>query len=98
VHELKCWPAFLEAMIDGRKTFEVRLNDRDYAVGDRLHLLGYDPDTKTYNGREHTLDVTYVMPGGTFGIDRDYVVLGVKPFRFPLREADWHLEEDEKKF
>ena len=34
VHELKCWPEYFEAVISGAKTFEVRKNDRDFAVRD----------------------------------------------------------------
>ena len=86
VHNLKTWPEYLEALIEGRKTFEVRRNDRDFKVGDTLHLLGFDPDTCTMNGREHTMVVTYVMPGGTFGIAQDHVVMGVRPFRFDAAE------------
>lgn len=81
VHELKTWPEYLDALIDGSKTFEVRKNDRDYRVGDRLHLLGWNPSAKAYNGREHTLDVTYVMQGPAFGVAADHVVMGVKPFK-----------------
>jgi hypothetical protein len=81
-HELKTWPNFLDAVIAGRKTFEVRKSDRDFQVGDRLHLRGWDPGTQQYNGFEHTLVVTYVMQGGQFGVEAGHVVLGFKPFQF----------------
>ena len=33
-HDLKTWPEFFDAILDGRKTFEVRdTRDRDFAVG-----------------------------------------------------------------
>ena len=43
VHELKCWPAFFDAVARGEKTFEIRKDDRGFQRGDRLRLLKYDP-------------------------------------------------------
>ncbi|MGC4668415.1 DUF3850 domain-containing protein, partial [Enterococcus hirae] len=37
-HELKILPEYFEAVTSGRKKFEIRKNDRDYKVGDRLYL------------------------------------------------------------
>jgi hypothetical protein len=37
-HELKCWPEMFDAVAEGRKTFDVRKNDRGYQTGDRLVL------------------------------------------------------------
>jgi ASC-1-like (ASCH) protein len=45
VHELKTWPAMFELVKTGRKTFEVRRDDRTprFAVGDVLCLKKWDP-------------------------------------------------------
>lgn len=37
-HELKTLPPFFEKVVSGEKTFEVRVNDRDYQAGDFLLL------------------------------------------------------------
>jgi hypothetical protein len=37
-HELKCWPKFFNEVEAGRKLFEVRENDRPFAVGDTIIL------------------------------------------------------------
>lgn len=63
MHELKVWPTYFEAIMDGSKTFEVRLSDRNYNAGDTLHLREYDPATKGYTGREITVEVTYKLGG-----------------------------------
>lgn len=71
-HELKTWPEFFEAVRDGRKPFEYRFNDRDYQVGDGLHLREWAPlidddrpedaNFGTYTGRDLARIVTFVMP------------------------------------
>lgn len=38
VHKLKCWTEFFAAIQQGRKTFEIRKNDRDFRVYDWLLL------------------------------------------------------------
>lgn len=79
-HRLKTWPAFYQAIIDGTKTFEVREDDRGYAVGDTLELCEWEPSGHgmgSYTNREARCTVTYVMPGGRFGIDPNTVVMGI---------------------
>ena len=44
IHELKCFPEYFQDVIDGKKTFEIRLHDRPYQVGDLLALNEYLPD------------------------------------------------------
>ena len=82
-HELKVWPEFFDALFEG-KGFEVRLNDRDYRVGDRLILKWFDPKTQTFNGRHVDVDVCYVLPlssvpGMPINVSgrHDHVVLGL---------------------
>lgn len=42
-HELKTWPEFYRAVQDNKKTFELRYDDRRYAVGDELLLREFQP-------------------------------------------------------
>lgn len=84
VHPLKTWPEFFAAMWDGRKRFEVRRDDRSFAVGDCLHLVEWDPtvvDALTgrrvgETGRVLRAIISYKLPGGRFGIAEDMCVLG----------------------
>ncbi|MBI2550936.1 DUF3850 domain-containing protein [Candidatus Uhrbacteria bacterium] len=47
----KVWPQFFQAITDGKKTFELRLNDFPLKEGDTLRLEEWDPETKAYTGR-----------------------------------------------
>jgi hypothetical protein len=67
-HELKTWPTYYAAVAEGRKRFEARQNDRDFRMGDRLHLREWDPKAKAYTGRAAWYRVTYMMEGGV-GLD-----------------------------
>jgi hypothetical protein len=89
-HDLKTWPEFFAALIDGTKPFELRKNDRDYHVGDVLRLREWDPATKAYSGRETGRRVTYMLdhrPGAgcaaDLGLAEGYAVLGIVPFDLP---------------
>ncbi|RKJ45990.1 DUF3850 domain-containing protein, partial [Butyricicoccus sp. 1XD8-22] len=50
VHELKIYPEYFKEVICGKKTFEIRRNDRGYKVGDILSLKEFDPKTNEYTG------------------------------------------------
>lgn len=59
--EKKAWPAYFQAILDGRKTFDLRLADFAVEPGDTLHLREWDPETEGYTGRELTRQVGYVL-------------------------------------
>ena len=71
-HELKILPEYFDAVISGRKRFEIRKNDRDYKVGDQLILKEWSQDD--YTGDSYKAKITYI----TDYMQRDgYVVLGI---------------------
>ena len=43
IHKLKCWPEPFFAIVADEKAFELREDDRAYAVGDVLELALWDP-------------------------------------------------------
>ena len=90
IHELKTWPEPFEAVLDGRKCYEIRRDDRGYAVGDVLHLREWHPcdcddyevpragcDGGAYTGREAFRTVTYLTPGGAWGLPADLCVMSI---------------------
>lgn len=76
VHQLKVWPQFLDKVISGEKPFEVRKMDRNYQVGDLLLLVEWHPMEQRYGRRRCTVQITYILEGGQFGIEQGYGVLG----------------------
>lgn len=56
----KIWPEYYEAILSGKKKFEVRLNEFDVSAGDVLLLEEWDPKSRTYTGRSIEKNVTYV--------------------------------------
>lgn len=78
VHELKTLPEYFQPVIEGKKTFEVRRNDRDFKVGDYLNLKEYHPKTLEYTGCNLHVEVTYILNGYPFTSER-YVIMGIKP-------------------
>jgi hypothetical protein len=77
-HELKTWPDPFEAVWDGRKPYEVRRNDRNYLVGDCLVLREWDPGRSRYGQRSISAVITYLTPGGQWGLPLDVCVLGIR--------------------
>lgn len=65
--EKKIWPQYFQAILDGKKTFELRLNDFECKEGDVLVLKEWDPETKSYTGREMKKSVTYVAKVNKLG-------------------------------
>lgn len=78
-HDLKIWPQYYVRVADGSKTFEVRVNDRDFKEGDTVKLmefdttlLGYKPDSFGFTGRTLLFKIGYVLK-----IDAERVVFSL---------------------
>lgn len=75
IHELKCWPEFFQEIWIDKKKFEIRKNDRDYAVGDYLVQREYEID-KGYTGRVLVMSVPYLLDNPDFVKD-GFVVMSI---------------------
>ena len=82
-HELKCWPQWYEPQAKGDMHFDVRRNDREYAVGDIVHQREYAPPRSgfpaQYTGREMKRKITHILEGGVFGVERGFCILSLGP-------------------
>ncbi|MDF2611454.1 MAG: hypothetical protein K0R92_2928 [Lachnospiraceae bacterium] len=52
-HNLKTLQPYFDDVKSGKKKFELRRNDRDYQVGDKLNLFEYDIDKGAYRADNH---------------------------------------------
>ncbi|EHM50710.1 DUF3850 domain-containing protein [Yokenella regensburgei] len=59
IHSLKIGPLFFNAVANGEKKAEVRINDRDFKCGDFLNLLEWEGE---YTGSRLTLKITHILP------------------------------------
>lgn len=84
IHELKTDSEVFQAVVEGRKTFEIRFNDRDFRVGDELVLLEAIHTGEQmkrgkpllYSGNELRKKVSYILSG--YGLQDGWVILGIK--------------------
>jgi len=76
-HYLKTWFMFFQQVVDGKKTFEFRKNDRNFQLDDILCLQEWDYKEQVYTGREVKVVVTFMLNEFP-GMVKGYVVLGIK--------------------
>lgn len=74
VHELPINSELCSVVLNGEKTFDVRMNDREFQKGDRIRYMAIRTPNKEIEKRLY--EVTYVLSG--VGIEKDYVVFGIK--------------------
>lgn len=82
LHVLKIKESYLDDIVNGDKTFELRKNDRDYEVGDVIHFVNVDGNEFYF--RDHNVyRITYVLKDvPKYGLDKDYCILGIKKLTY----------------
>lgn len=86
IHIIKIFESYADAIVDGRKTFEVRENDRGYNAGDKVQFKVIYSDGIQFTSHplyDKVYRITYVHSG--LGMENNYVVFGI--------EADKAVEE-----
>ena len=85
LHELKIKEVYLEEVYFGRKTFELRKDDRGYEVGDLIKFKVIDKEEHSEKGFDEYVDsealyiITYILRNvPEYGLDKDYCILGIK--------------------
>lgn len=77
-HKLRIMSEYYEAILLGKKTFEVRKDDRPFSQGDTLLLQEcVTPYGCGYTGREMTVEVTYILRDSDYVKD-GYCILAIK--------------------
>lgn len=88
VHDVKCWKEPFAAIENGDKTFEYRFNDRNYNVGDVLHLREWDNISGEYTGRGLWKQVTYILKSG-FGLPEGYCIMSINNLKRGVEDGDF---------
>ena len=85
IHELKTDMDVFQAVIDGFKTYQIRLDDRGFSVGDELLLReteytgGEMKNGKPleYTGRSELVQVTHILRGPIYGLMSGWVIMSI---------------------
>ena len=76
IHRLKCWPEYFAPIKGNTKTFDLRVDDRGFKVGDLLQLQEWTPELG-YTGKEISKRVTYILRGPFFNPSHDHISPGL---------------------
>ena len=85
LHELKILNKYFDDVLIGKKTFELRKNDRDYQVGDLIHFIpAFENDIHNLDilriiNNDNVYRITYVLKDVEYyGLDKEFCILGIK--------------------
>ena len=86
IHNLKILPQYFEEVLIGKKTAEVRKNDRNFAEGDKIVLHEYVGER--YTGRTVAARITYIER------DEQYCKEGFVILNFVLLDPFYKVSND----
>ena len=87
-HELKTDPKVFDDVVSGKKTFEIRKNDRNFCIGDVLKLrktkrsgaaMAMGAPLEYLDAPFYAL-VTNIMYGPVYGLEAGWVIMSIKPY------------------
>lgn len=76
-HFLKIKRQYFDSILSNEKTFEIRKNDRNYNVGDKLILNEID-ENDFQTGRQLIVKITYIINGPIYGLESGFCILSIK--------------------
>lgn len=76
-HSLKLWPQYYKAVSEGKKNFEVRVNDRGFQAGDTVTLTEWDPEIREYPYHPNRPQLGPYKIGYVLPIDAERVVFSL---------------------
>lgn len=80
IHELKTCAKYFNMVDKGTKRFEWRKFDRDFRVGDLLHLREWDEEEEDYTDRWQLVRIDCMLTydeDGIIGIPKGYCIMGI---------------------
>lgn len=91
IHELKIIDQCFNDIITELKQFEIRKNDRNYKVGDILHMREYNDGA--YTGKETMQEVTYISK---YAQHNQHIVMSIK--KVPMSYYTYINMNEKEKF
>ena len=97
-HELKTDPDVFDAVWNGQKTYEIRFDDRGFAVGDILILeetratgaqMQIASAPLEYTGRTKRKTISHILRGPLYGLAAEWVILSFEPERHHKLELQY---------
>lgn len=86
IHDLKVAAMHFPALVDGRKKFEFRVNDRDFRVSDYL-LLRELNEFMILTGPWLLFEVEYILDDTWYGMPKGHVIMSLSDCLISGREA-----------
>lgn len=84
VHRLKTWQPYFQDLRSGKKTFELRKNDRNFRVDDVLVCEEWDQNKEEYTSRKLYFRVPYVIVPPSWGaLNEGYIGMSLKALDYP---------------
>jgi hypothetical protein len=78
IHEIKIKRCYFEQVVSGKKSYEIRRDDRPYCVGDYLGLNEFSEDG-TYTGRWILVSIDAINEYPEY-VSAGYLVLSISPY------------------
>ena len=90
IHKLKTIQPYFNDVQNGIKSFEIRKDDRNFQVGDRLDLFEGDEQVddidKRVNKNHLHRFIVYKLDGGKYGLEEGYCILGISTIQIKKRK------------
>ena len=90
-HVLKIWKTGFEAISSGRRTADVRINDRGFQVGDLILYRVWDPVLDAFDGNSCVVEIVDIVDN-CVAVAGDQVVLSVKLLRRQVGQNGGHVK------
>ena len=81
---MKSWPESFKAIKKGRKTCDLRLDDRNFQIGNIILFQEFNPGMGEGDVQAHFTGetigriITHIQVGDLFGLAKEYVCLSLK--------------------
>lgn len=78
-HIKKIQSKYFWDIVLNNKRFEIRKNDCNYQVGERVKLVLYDGNTQVGSDNYIIVKITYILKDiPQYGLDKDYCIFGFR--------------------